>query len=170
LSGKEFSEACRLGLRSFRGSNLKLEKSSPADHSAKVLGPLAPAELREAVTQAERRHSEARALYEKSSGRFQAAVDERANFLREMTGSALTALGEEKLRELTVKIVEAEKSYRSAQDVQTEARIAQLRAEQRFQQWVKEEGIRRTEAAKQTTEAKQPEARPLDRLKKKFGK
>jgi hypothetical protein len=82
------------------------------------------------------RYKEAESLCVKSCRHFEIALDERANFSRQTLGSSLTELGVQRLQAITARIAEAEKDYRVAQAIETEARIEKLHAEQSLQNWV----------------------------------
>ena len=171
LSGKEYMEVCRRGLKSHRGNSLALIETSPDPLSAKVLIPQAPTELRDGLRQAEQRYNEAEKVRAKSFERLEVALDERAKFSAQTLGSSLTELGVQRLQAITAKINEAEADFRSAESCESEARIEKLHAEQVLQNWVRSEGDRRQEAIKQAAEAEKSKPAPLSerlsRLKKK---
>jgi hypothetical protein len=94
LTPSEFMEASRLGLKSASGKDLKLIETSIEPLSAKALRPLAPAELRKAVDDAQRQLEESQAITTEAFKRWRVGMAERSKFDKELgAGAQLTDAG-----------------------------------------------------------------------------
>src|SRR4030095_10788704 len=161
LGPDEYMEACKRGLKPHRGSDLTLVETSPNPTGAKVLGPLAPEEIRKRVEDAEVRFRERQALRKEMGKRLHAAAATLWQCEGENSSSTLTEFGVRTWEKLKAKKAEAEKDFRLAENGEDEARQELNAANQERQWWIDSERSRREEATRLAAAAKKPKTPSL---------
>lgn len=167
LTPSEFMEAGRLGSKSASGKNLKLIEPAIDPLSGKALRPLAPPELRKGVDDAQAQLEESSTITTAAFKKWRMAMAERSKFDREMgAGPKLTDAGVKRGQQLEKAIEDAAKYFHDAEDCESAARVAVVRAENQVRRWVYDERLRQQEETRLATEAaRKPKAIPLtDRL------
>ena len=136
LSQREYLAACGRGLKSAAGQSLKLVEPIPDLMSAKNLRKQAPAELTNALEQAQARLKESHEITNKLFGAWIESKRAKQRFTAAY-GETLTDEGKTKSDELDRAIGECERNLADAEDCATMARIEVINAEQQLDQWLR---------------------------------
>jgi len=145
LAPNEYIEACKRGLKSYKGSDLTLVETSENPESLKVLRREAPEEFHKNLEEAEDRVEKGRALYAMDDENYKSERDKLAKFWQDMGGSELTEAGKVKLSALNLAFHRAEAPRNNSKNILEEEIVKHLQCRLRLDGWARNELIRRQE-------------------------